>query len=424
MDMMIEAARSRGQAATDDALRVDVLISGGGLVGQTLALALAGTGLTVGVVDPADPAPRLAEGFDGRASAIASASWRMIEVLGLADSLSAVGNPIRRIMVSDALRPGSIAFADGADQAPLGMMVANRDLRAALADAVARQASVHMLAPVRVVARVEHDTGVTLTLDDGRCVSAPLLVIAEGRRSPTRDALGFRLARWDYGHGATVGAVTHARPHDDVAHEIFYPDGPLAFLPMPDLEDGRHRSAFVWSDRLDRAQAYQRLGDRGMAAALAGRAGDFLGELALIGPRATWPLTYHRTAELVRGRHVLVGDAAHGIHPIAGQGLNLGLRDAATLAEVLVDGARTGMDLGAPSLLARYQRWRGLDNLMVGVATDTLTRLFGIRGRAASAVRRLGMGGVERAPALKSLFMTEARGETGTLPRLLQGQTL
>lgn len=404
-----------------DTLRSDVLISGGGLVGQALALALAHHGLSSQVVDPADPVATIAPGFDGRASAIASAIWRMFDVLGIADRLADHGCPIRAIRVSDGGKAGELDFVTASDDPALGTMVENRRLRLALAAAIADAPLVRLFMPTTVAHRDVDAHGVTLTLADGTRLSAPLLIVAEGRRSPTRDAAGFTIANWSYHHHAMIGAVAHTRPHGNVAHEIFFPSGPFALLPLVDDEQGRHRSAFVWTVSERDGPAFARLGDRGFTAELEKRAGGALGAMELVAPRMTYPLGFHHSAKIVSDRIVLVGDAAHGIHPIAGQGLNLGLRDVAALAEVLVDGARTGLDLGDAALLARYQRWRGLDNLMVSLATDGLTRLFGVPGRTASAVRRAGLGAVQRLPALKRFFMDEARGEAGDLPRLLAG---
>lgn len=409
----------------NETLRSDVLISGGGLVGQALALALAHHGLSSQIVDPADPVATIAPGFDGRASAIASATWKMFDVLGIADRLASQGCPIRAIRVVDGApdsgRGGALDFVTGDGDPPLGTMVENRQLRLALAAALADAPLVRLFMPAQVAAREIDAHGATLVLADGTRLSAPLLIVAEGRRSPTRDALGFDLANWSYHHHAMIGAVAHARPHDHVAHEIFYPAGPFALLPLGDDDQGRHRSAFVWTVSEKDGPGFARLGDRGFTAELERRAGGLLGAMELVAPRMTYPLGFHHSARIVGDRVVLVGDAAHGIHPIAGQGLNLGLRDVAALAEVLVDGARLGLDLGDAALLARYQRWRGLDNLMVSLATDGLTRLFGIPGRTAAAVRRTGLGLVQRAPMLKRFFMDEARGEAGDLPRLLAG---
>jgi 2-octaprenyl-6-methoxyphenol hydroxylase len=404
-----------------DPLRSDVLISGGGLVGQALALALARHGLSSQIVDPADPVATIAPGFDGRASAIASAVWRMFEVIGIADRLADHGCPIRAIKVSDGGQAGELDFVTAEDGPALGTMVENRRLRLALAAGIAEAPLVRIFAPAKVVDREVGAHGVTLTLADGTRLAAPLLIVAEGRRSPTRDAAGFSIASWSYHHHAMIGAVAHTKPHDHVAHEIFFPSGPFALLPLVDDEQGRHRSAFVWTVSEKDGPGFAKLGDRGFTAELEKRAGGLLGAMELVAPRMTYPLGFHHSATIVADRIVLVGDAAHGIHPIAGQGLNLGLRDVAALTEVLVEGARLGLDLGDAALLARYQRWRGLDNLMVSLATDGLTRLFGIPGKTASAVRRAGLGAVQRLPMLKRFFMDEARGEAGDLPRLLAG---
>ncbi len=409
----------------NETLRSDVLISGGGLVGQALALALAHHGLSSQVIDPADPVTTIAPGFDGRASAIASATWQMFEVLGISDRLSGHGCPIRAIKVADGVpgqgRGGELDFVTADGAAPLGTMIENRQLRLALAAGLAEAPLVRLHMPAAVAARDIDAHGVTLTLADGTKLAASLLIVAEGRRSPTRDAAGFSIASWSYHHHAMIGAVAHEKPHDHVAHEIFFASGPFALLPLVDDEQGRHRSAFVWTVSEKDGPGFAKLGDRGFVAELEKRAGGMLGAMELVAPRMTYPLGFHHSASIVADRLVLVGDAAHGIHPIAGQGLNLGLRDVAALAEVLVDGARLGLDLGDAALLARYQRWRGLDNMMVSLATDGLTRLFGIPGRTASAVRRAGLGAVQRLPMLKRFFMDEARGEAGDLPRLLAG---
>lgn len=404
-----------------ETLHSDVLISGGGLVGQVLALALAHHGLSSQVVDPADPVATIAPGFDGRASAIASATWQMFEVLGLADRLAGHGCAIHAIKVSDGGQAGELDFVTAPEDRALGTMIENRQLRLALAAALAEAPLVRLFMPSTVTDRTVDAHGVTLTLADGTTLAAPVLIVAEGRRSPTRDAAGFSIANWSYHHHAMIGAVAHSKPHGSVAHEIFFPSGPFALLPLVDDEQGRHRSAFVWTVSEKDGPGFAKLGDRGFVAELEKRAGDPLGTMDLVAPRMTYPLGFHHSATIVADRVVLVGDAAHGIHPIAGQGLNLGLRDVAALAEVLVEGARLGLDLGDAALLARYQRWRGLDSLMVSLATDGLTRLFGIPGRTASAVRRAGLGAVQRLPILKRFFMDEARGEAGDLPRLLAG---
>ncbi|WBH18272.1 FAD-dependent monooxygenase [Sphingomonas radiodurans] len=397
----------------------DVLILGGGLVGSTLALALDKHGLTTIVVDPADPAVTLAPGFDGRASAVASASHRMLDAIGVAERLAGQGCGIKQIRVSDGLEPGALDFIPDPDDGTLGTMYENRALRRALADALA--ASDVDFRPLTRATTVERSaSGVRATLSDGTTVAASLLVAAEGRNSPTRAAAGIATANWRYDHAAIIGAFHHERPHDDTAYEIFYPSGPFALLPLVDDAIG-HRSAIVWTVSSAHAPGLLKLGDRGFLAEAEARMGGFLGALSDASPRASYPLGFHHAATITAERLALVGDAAHGIHPIAGQGLNLGFRDVAALVEVLVEGRRLGLEAGDAQLLARYQRWRSLDTMLVATATDTLTRLFGIPGRTASAVRRFGISAVNSIPPLKARFMAEARGESGALPRLLQG---
>jgi 2-octaprenyl-6-methoxyphenol hydroxylase len=401
-------------------MQSDVIILGGGLVGLTLALALDAHGLSSTVVDPAHPETVLAPGFDGRASAIASASWNMLQAIGLGERLEDKGCPIVAIRVSDGLKPGALDFESGQDDGPMGLMFENRQLRQALHAAAAEAKHVTLLMPARPDETVRGEHGVMVRLEDGRELKAPLLVAAEGRNSPTRAAAGINVARWQYDHSAIIAAVKHERPHGNVAYEIFYPEGPFAILPMLPGD----RSALVWSVSHEDAPRYMKLGPRGFAAELKRKMGGMLGELELIAPLSSYPLGFHHAGRITDRRLALVGDAAHGIHPIAGQGLNVGLRDVAALAEVLVEGARLGLDLGDAQLLKRYDRWRSLDTFLVAASTDGLTRLFGIPGETASAVRRFGLSAVQRVKPLKSFFMAEARGEYGDKPKLLAGLTV
>jgi 2-octaprenyl-6-methoxyphenol hydroxylase len=400
--------------------RFDVIILGGGLVGLTLALSLDAHGVSCAVIDPADPDKALAPGFDGRVSAIASASWKMLQAIGVGERLVGKGCPIERIWVSDGLQPGALDFVPPEGDGPMGIMFENRETRVAL-DAAAREAKgVVRYQPDRAVTVDRTLDGVAVTLASGAQLSASLLVAAEGRNSPTREAAGIRVARWNYDHVAMVTAIDHAVPHANTAYEIFYPGGPFALLPMlPGT-----RSAIVWTVPVKHAPAMQGLGERAWLAEAQKRMGGFLGEIALAAPRASYPLGFHHAARITYTRLALVGDAAHGIHPIAGQGLNLGFRDVAALTEVIVEGMRLGLEPGDAQLLARYQRWRGLDALSVSVAMDGLVRLFDVPGKAASAVRRFGLGAVQKLPPLKNRFMAEARGESGALPRLLLGETV
>jgi len=399
--------------------RADVIIFGGGLVGPALASALDSSGLSAIVVDPADPLPRAQGSFDGRTSAVSSSSMRMLETIGVANYLGEPGCPIWRIAVADGLKPGGLHF-DPDDNEPLGFMHENRHLRAALQARAEAGKNIWLLWKSRVtnVDRGEH--GVFVSLEDGRKLSAPLLVAADGRNSSTREAAGINIARWKYDHQAIVSVLRHEHQHDHIAYEIFYPTGPFALLPMSDDSVG-HRSAIVWSVQNEDAPGWLSLSDQDFAAEAQAAMGGFLGKIEMLAPRSSFPLGFHHAAQITSNRLALVGDAAHAIHPIAGQGLNLGFRDVAALAEVLVEGARLGLDLGDRQLLDRYQRWRSLDALSVAFATDSLTRIYGIPGATASAIRRFGMGLVGRISPLRNRLMTEARGTSGDLPLLLRG---
>ena len=399
--------------------RADVIIFGGGLVGLALASALDSSGLSAIVVDPADPSPRSDASFDGRTSAVSSSSMRMLETIGVSDHLAEAGCPIWRIAVADGLQPGGLHF-DPDDQEPLGFMHENRNLRAALHARAEAGKNLWLLWQSRVASVDRGDHGVIVALEDGRKLFAPLLVAADGRTSKTREAAGINVARWKYDHQAIVSVLRHERPHEHVAYEIFYPTGPFALLPMNDDKLG-HRSAIVWSVPEEDAAGWLSLSDEDFAAEAEAAMGGFLGKVAMLAPRSSFPLGFHHAAQITAKRVALVGDAAHAIHPIAGQGLNLGFRDVAALAEVLVEGARLGLDLGDQILLERYQRWRSLDALSVAFATDSLTRIYGIPGTTASAIRRFGMGLVGRISPLRNRLMNEARGTSGELPLLLRG---
>ncbi len=409
----------------------DVIIIGGGLVGMTLALALAHHGVGSAVVDAADLDATLTAAFDGRASAIASASAAMFRTIGLGAMLDAHGCPIHRIRVSDGTVGRPLVFdaleSDG-PAAPsggaLGWMIENRHLRAGLLAAGRAAAEIALYAPASATAIDRGAAGVTVTLGDGTVLTAPLLIAADGRRSKLREAAGITVARWSYPQTAVVTMIEHEVAHGNTAYELFYPTGPFAILPMLASDSGANRSAIVWTVENDAAAGTLKLGPRALAAEIEKRIGGLLGPVTVIAPAASYPLGYHHASTYEAERLVLIGDAAHGIHPIAGQGLNMGLRDVAALAEVLVDSARLGLDLGAPAVTARYSAWRRLDNSMVGAVTDGLNRLFAVPGRVPAAARRFGLAAVERVPLLKRRFMAEARGETGDRPKLLLGEAL
>jgi len=400
--------------------RFDVIILGGGLVGLTLAIALGRHGVQCAVVDPAEPAATMAPGFDGRVSAISSASWKLFEAIGVAPHLAGKTCPIDRIWVSEGLTGGALDFAPDPDDGAMGFMVENRELRRAI-DATAQAADgVTRFQPDKPADVVRDAYGVTVRLESGGEIAASLLVGAEGRGSPTRTLARIPVASWVYSQTALVTAIDHDVPHGNTAYEIFYPGGPFALLPMlPGT-----RSAIVWTVPNRQAPAMRKLPERAWLAEAEKRMGNFLGKISLAAPMQSYPLGYHRAARIVDERLALVGDAAHAIHPIAGQGVNLGYRDAAALAEVIVDGMRAGLEPGDTQLLARYQRWRALDSLSVTIMMDGLVRLFDVPGRPASLARRFGLSAVQRLGPLKDRFMAEARGESGPRPRLLLGEPI
>tara|TARA_A100001391_G_scaffold205109_1_gene203553 strand:+ start:33862 stop:35076 length:1215 start_codon:yes stop_codon:yes gene_type:complete len=398
----------------------DLLILGGGLVGMTLALAAAKKGISSHVVDRADPAELTAEGFDGRASAISTASWNLFANIGLADALEPLGCAITNIAVTDGMKPGRIDFEPAPDDGSLGLMYRNRDLRLALFEAAREESLITWHAPVEVTQRQRGPHGVSATLGDGTVLEASLMVAAEGRRSPTRDEAGLSLAHWNYHHRAIIAGLFHEKPHEGVAWEIFYPAGPFALLPLPDDAQGRHRSAMVWSVNEKDAGGLLALPEKAFLGEVMGKMHGVYGAISADGPRSSYPLGFQHTARIVGERLALVGDAAHGIHPIAGQGLNLGLRDVGALVEVLVEGMRLGLEPGEAQMLDRYEKWRALDSFSVAFACDSLTKLFGIPGKLPSIARRIGMAAVQRTPPLKRFFMDEARGMSGDLPELLK----
>lgn len=399
--------------------RADVIIFGGGLVGLSLAAALDSSGLSNIVVDPADPTLRTDASFDGRTSAVSSSSMRMLETIGVAAHLAEQGCPIWRIAVADGLKPGGLHF-DPDDNEPLGFMHENRHLRAALHKRAETGKNSWLIWNSRVVGFERGDHEVVVALKDGRKLSAPLLVAADGRNSKTRDVAGINIARWKYNHQAIVSVLRHERAHEHVAYEIFYTGGPFALLPMNDDQIG-HRSAIVWSVPEGDAAGWLALSDEDFALEAEAAMGGFLGRIEMMAPRASFPLGFHHAAQITDKRLALIGDAAHAIHPIAGQGLNLGFRDVAALTQVLVEGSRLGLDLGDRQLLKRYQKWRSLDALSVAFATDSLTRIYAVPGETASMVRRFGMGLINRISPLRKRMMTEARGTSGELPLLLRG---
>ncbi len=412
------------------ALQCEVLVVGGGMVGLTLGLTLAGAGVEVVVVDREDPATVQGAAFDGRASAIARGSQQALEGAGLWPTMAAAAQPILDIRVSD----GRVGLGTSSlflhydhrdlDGVPLGAIIENRAVRRALHAEVVRRRTLKLVAPA-AIGGLERDAGfIEAKLTDGRAVRARLAVAADGRNSTVRQAAGIRTTAWNYPQAGIVCTVAHDKPHNGVAHEHFLPSGPFAMLPMTDGEDGRHRSSIVWTERRDLAPAMIELNPAAFAAEIARRFGDSLGRLEAIGGRWSYPLSLLHAASYHGLRLALIGDAAHAIHPIAGQGLNLGLRDVAALAEAVVDARRLGLDVGSAGVLERYERWRRFDNLMLIAATDGLNRLFSNDLPPLRLARDLGLAAVNRLPPLKRFFMRHAMGLIGDLPRLIRGEAL
>jgi 2-octaprenyl-6-methoxyphenol hydroxylase len=403
----------------------DVLIVGGGLNGPVLALALAQGGLTSVVLDAQSRAARADPEFDGRAYALAAGSRRMLGALGLWPGLAPRAQPIEAIRISDG-RPGEGASRlflhfDGAeiDEGPMGHILEDRFLRGALLEAMDAEPLVSHRAGVAVVGQRVEPGRVEAELADGGRLAAPVLVGCDGRDSAVARRAGIGRRGWDYRQTSLVCAVEHERPHGGTAHQFFMPAGPLAILPLPG-----NRSSIVWTERRDRAAAIAALDEAGYLAELRPRFGDFLGAIRLAGARYAYPVGLSLAERVTGERVALCGDAGHGIHPLAGQGLNLGLRDVAALAEVLVGAARRGQDLGAADVLASYARWRRFDIAALAVATDGLNRLFSNDNPLLRAGRDVGLGLVNRLPALRRALIGEAAGLTGDLPALLRGRPL
>ncbi|HEY2049626.1 MAG TPA: UbiH/UbiF/VisC/COQ6 family ubiquinone biosynthesis hydroxylase [Caulobacteraceae bacterium] len=411
-------------------IRCDVAIVGAGIAGATLALALTQGGLDCVLIDPLPFETQAAETFDGRASAISFSCFRQWRAVGAAAGVEPYAQRIEQILVTDGRSPGAAAapaqgvwlrfdaaeIADRIEGEPLGYLVENRRIRAGLAQAVTA-APVRVLAPAKV-ARVEADPGAArLELEDGRTVSAALAVGADGRTSKVRTDSGIGVTGWDYGHVGVVATVGLGRDHQGVAYEHFLPSGPFAILPLTE-----QRASLVWTESRARGSALMEARAEIFEAHLRRRFGAFLGEVSVLGQRFAYPLSLQLARRMAAPRAVLVGDSAHAVHPIAGQGLNLGLKDAAALAEVLIEAMRLGEDIGSAAVLERYARWRSLDNVGVALATDLFNRLFSNDHPLVRAARGAGMAVVNRIGPARRVFMTEAGGAAGDLPRLLRGE--
>ena len=404
----------------EDPSRCDVLIGGAGFAGLALAIALKqalGPAYRVTVADPA-----LGRAVnDPRATAIVAAARRLFETIGVWQAVTEEVQPILDMRITDshlgdAVRPVFLTFdGDVEPGEPFAHMVENRPLLVALIECAKREGVA--LVPQAVIGQANTPSHIEAQLSDGNTIAARLLVAADGARSGIRQRAGIATHGWDYGQSGIVTTVAHERDHNGRAEEHFLPSGPFAILPLK----GR-RSSIVWTEASAEAERIVALPDAEFHAELEQRFGLHLGEIEAVGPRLTFPLGLAVARTFVAERIALVGDAAHVIHPIAGQGLNMGLKDVAALAEVIVDAARLGID--PATVLERYQRWRRFDTMAMGVATDGLNRLFSNHSDALRAVRDLGLGVVDRLPVLKRLFIREAAGLVGDVPKLLKGEAL
>ena len=401
--------------------QTDITIIGGGLTGPLLALALAKSGFSVCVIDQIAEKVRSNAGFDGRAYAVALSSCRLLTALDLWEDLAPNAQPILDIKVTDGhAGQGPSPFFMHFDHAeleegPMGHMIEDRHLRRALLDRLAADPRIQTLEKVSVTSQTIAENGITVGLNDGTNIASTVVVGADGRGSGTAKRAGISRTGWGYGQSALVCAIEHKRPHSGVAHQFFMPPGPLAILPLKG-----NRSAIVWSENKEQAAAIHALPDADYIRVLQPRFGSFLGNITLAGKRWTYPLSLSLAHNLVADRVALVGDSAHGVHPIAGQGLNAGMRDIAALAQILAEAKARGEDVGSEVVLKRYEEWRRFDNTALALATDTFNRLFSNDNPLLRFGRDVGMGVVQAIPALRRGFMREAAGLTGDIPKLMQ----
>jgi 2-octaprenyl-6-methoxyphenol hydroxylase len=402
--------------------QTDVIVGGGGMVGLTLAVALAQGGMKVVVADPVPAKKVLDAGFDGRVSALSYSTLRMFRALDIWPHLEADAQPIDDILVTDmplggVPSPFSLHFDSAEIGQPMGAIAENRHIRRALFAALDRQPDITLISPAALTGLDVSPVSVEAWLSNGDSVRAQLVVAADGRDSPMRDEMGVGVIGWSYPQWGIVATVEHEKPHKGVAYEHFLPSGPFAILPMTG-----NRSSLVWTERDDIAPVMMKLPEDAFNEEIARRFGSHFGVTKSAGPRWSYPLKFHLARGFVKPRFALAGDSAHGIHPIAGQGLNLGLKDAAALAETILDAARLGIDIGGLDVLKRYERWRRFDSLSLSVATDALNRLFSNDIAPLRVARDLGLGIVDSIPPLRQFFMRHAGGDIGKLPRLLKGE--
>ncbi len=400
--------------------RFDVVICGGGLVGLTLGLAMGRYGVKTAIIDSTPVDKMVASSFDGRVSSIALGSKHVLETIGVWHHLNLSAQEILEIRVSDGNSPFFLHYdhMELGDE-PLGWMVENRLLRGALISEVEKCDVVEHLTPVTVSAVSFDENYTTLSLSDGTDLSANLAVGADGRRSFLRNLAQIDTIEWPYKQIGIVCTVRHQFSHNSIAHEKFRPSGPFAILPMTN-----NRSSLVWTESANLAPKILNLPDEIFLSELSDRLGDFLGEIQVDGPRWSYPLSLCQARSYIAPRLALIGDAAHAIHPIAGQGFNLGIRDCATLAEIVVERLRLGLDVGSPDLLQKYERLRRFDSMMLAGVTDGLNRIFSNDLPPLKLLRGAGLASINQMPPLKRIFMRHAMGLSGNLPRLAQGKPI
>jgi len=417
----------------------DIIIVGGGLSGGLAALALADRDFSVAVVEGQDATALSDKAFDGRTTAIAYASMRLFRRLGLWEAIEPVSEPIRDILVTDGERQtrfteGGLSAlhmhfnsrgleADTGEDTPLGWIVENAALRAALFARIKKSEQITLFAPARRELANLEEGGATIALTDGTRLHARLVVAADGKNSALRAEAGIKVNRWQYPQQGLVATVTHETPHEGFAQEYFLPGGPFAILPMTDAKRGRkslHRSSLVWTEKNTIANALKGLDDTAFTDELHNRFGPYLGSVALAGPRWDYPLSFSLSHSFTAPRLALIGDAARAIHPIAGQGFNLGIKDIAALCDVLAEGRQVGLDIGALNVSDNYQRWRRFDSVSLALGTDVLNRLFSTSNTPVRIVRDMGLGLVNAAKPLRGFFMRQAGADVGDLPTLLK----
>ncbi len=405
---------------------VDVLIVGGGLVGSTLAAALAGTGVSAAVVDSTDLYSAINSEFDGRSFAVSHASHRLLSAVGIWPYLDKDQSPILDIRISDGSSLMFLHF-DQRDSGgkPMGYMVENHSLRRAQYKRLLEAKDLIVHSPDSIVFLERTANGVTADLASGTRLKAKLLVGADGRGSKVRSEAGIGLTKWKYNQTGIVCVVRHDYHHNHIAQERFLPSGPFAILPLiGDPPEAGNRSSLVWTEVNELIPNLMNLSDLDFTREISQRFCNFLGNVELAGPRYSFPLALQFAKNSMDRRLILVGDAATAMHPIAGQGLNMGLRDVAALAEVLLEAVKLGLDIGEDQILQKYVRWRRFDTNLMLAATDGLNRLFSNNWGPTRLARDLGLSAVNRCPPLKRFFVSHAMGLTGNLPRLLRGDSL